>query len=397
MKSQTTQNRRRAIAGIPPGFLLPLTFLFFGLFTTDCNRSPDDGLTAFPMNDSISKLGKKKGKKRKYVYTKDNAPNMETPGFQQEWTKAVRLQKKLLEIKRRGKKNFKIGQARFDVTDLVQTTELLEQWGASAFVPLAEYFDLYQLSGKDGRGNVQFTSYFSPIIRVSGQQSGDYPYPIYARPKSWEGKMPTRKEIYKENALAGKGLELAYAKSLIDIQKMQLQGSGFVQFPNGMIYLFSYGGTNKHPRRSVQRYFKENFVQGKRGVTFGRIEKYIEKHPDKKDDILFHNPSYVFFVKKTFGNRVMGAGNVPLTPGLSIASDKYKLPMGTCFLAEVPKPGKRFTLHEPKFLFAQDVGGGVSGAGHVDYYMGIGEDARKRAEVMNHYGRMWLLLPKHKR
>ena len=35
-----------------------------------------------------------------------------------------------------------------------------------------------------------------------------------------------------------------------------------------------------------------------------------------------------------------------------------------------------------------------NGAGHVDLYMGIGEEAKRKSSALHHYGEIWLLLKK---
>ncbi|MEM0991655.1 MAG: 3D domain-containing protein, partial [Bacteroidota bacterium] len=47
-----------------------------------------------------------------------------------------------------------------------------------------------------------------------------------------------------------------------------------------------------------------------------------------------------------------------------------------------------------RILFAQDTGGAIKGAGRVDLYFGVGDEAAERANNFNVYGRLWLLLPK---
>ena len=65
-------------------------------------------------------------------------------------------------------------------------------------------------------------------------------------------------------------------------------------------------------------------------------------------------------------------------------------------LATVPKYDKKgnFSGHDFKILLAQDVGGAINGAGHVDVYSGTGTKGKIKASMRHHYGNMWILLPK---
>ncbi len=373
-------------------FLLGSSILFFASVIFSCERN--EGLiSAFHIPRDMTKEGKLLSAPiLKDIYNKSNVDSEICPRINQETIQAIRQQRKLLERKRRGKKHFKIGGLKFGKEDLERTVDALENWGSSAFVPPSEYFNTYLLSGKDQKGNVLFTGYYSPLLQVSSVGDETFRYPIYTRPQG-DGPFPTRYEIYKEGALYDKGLELAYAKSMLDIQKMQLQGSGYVQYRDGKIHLFSYGGSNGHPRKSIQRYFLNNYGKPGQGITLEKLGRFLRENRDKADEIVFHNPSYVFFIKNEKRKSVNGSGNVPLQAQISIATDKRYIPTGACMFAMKPSIQNKEFSHVPSVLLAQDVGGGIKGTGHVDLYTGVGLAGRKKA-ALSHYGQMWLLLAK---
>ncbi|MEL6924108.1 MAG: MltA domain-containing protein, partial [Bacteroidota bacterium] len=205
---------------------------------------------------------------------------------------------------------------------------------------------------------------------------------------------PTRAEIDGDGALDGRGLEIAYAKNLVDVYFMQVQGSGYVEFRNGERKLFAYDGTNKHPYRSIGRHMVDNNIIEAQFISMSRIKRYLNQHPNMRDSVLFHNPSYTFFTPQQSSPR--GAGLVPLTSDYSIAVDPKYIPLGSCLLGWVPIINERGHLlrHEFRFLVAQDVGGAIKGAGHIDLYSGTGLEGRKKASYLHHYGKLWLLLPK---
>ncbi len=298
----------------------------------------------------------------------------------------------MIQRRRRGRKSFNIDGLKFTKDDLEFTTVQLRNWSNSALVPLSAYFDTYQIKGKSGKGDVLFTGYYSPILQVRSGQTANYKYPIYAKPKGM-GELPTRAEIYK-GALSGKAEVLAYARSLLEIHQMQLQGSGYVQYENGEKYLFSYGGSNGHPRRSIQRYFVKEYGNGRKGASIPYIKKYMQLNPETAEDILSHDSSFVFFEKNKKGIRARGSGNVPLTPFTSIATDKRYIPTGSCLIGYKPLPGKSYPVkYEPTILLAQDVGSAIKGTGHIDLYCGVGEEGRK-STVFKDNGFLWLLLAK---
>jgi membrane-bound lytic murein transglycosylase A len=101
-------------------------------------------------------------------------------------------------------------------------------------------------------GNVLFTGYYSPVLEVRHRPDAQYKYPIYAMPNCG-GRCPSRAEIHR-GALANRGLELGYSKSLIDNFLMDVQGSGFVHYgDDDRLQYLGYSGKNGHGYVSIGR------------------------------------------------------------------------------------------------------------------------------------------------
>ena len=252
----------------------------------------------------------------------------------------------------------------------------------------------YQTWGKDKKGHVKYTGYFTPEISVKKNPDDLYRYPIYTKPKDWDGKLPTREEIDGEGALKDLGLELAYAKNPIDIYYMQVQGSGYVRFKEtGKKVLFRFNGGNGKKYRSIEKYILKNDIDVRR-LTLDGIKKYFLNNPERMNEVLFSNPSYTFFRPSKSG--VKGAGGVKLVEDISIAVDTKYFPLGSVVLASVPVYNKKGKIidHEFKILLAQDTGAAIRGPGHVDVYSGLGNKGKAKASALHHYGNMWILLPK---
>ena len=268
---------------------------------------------------------------------------------------------------------------------LDSTVQLLKVWSKSPNekVQIADLFDTYLLKGRDRKGNSKFTGYFSPIIEVSETYSEDYPFPIYSKPndETWEGKISTRGEILHQGALKGKGLELAWVKSMEDIKSLQLQGSGFVKYADGSQEYLNYGGDNGRTRKNTFS-AKKASMGSPEADSIARIE--------------YKNPGYTFF-ERAGKRQPIGAGTVELTPLISVAVDPRIVPLGSCMVAEVPVINERGRLirHELRIILAQDTGGAIKGSGRFDYYTGIGRKAFEEARYLSHYGRVWLLTPKN--
>ncbi len=326
------------------------------------------------------------------IYAPVSLDSIPTPLIDAATTAALKQQLLLLEQSRL-QKNRKIGKLAISEERLRKTIEILLQRQHGYPSDMNHVLEAWQLRGEDKRGNVLFTGYFTPVVPVKEKQQAPYLYPIYDRPRNWSGPYPSRRQIEAEHALAGKGLELAYAKDPVDIYFMQIQGSGFVEYPSGKRKYLAYNGTNKHPFRSIEAIIR-NHPDGEDAILSPQgMRKFFNSNPHLKDSLLHRNPSYTFF--SASDKAPEGAGGVPLTGFRSIAVDTRYIPLGACLLAALPdyQAASQTVKHRYVLLVAQDTGGGIRGPGHIDLYTGTGDDAGNRASRIRHYGRLWLLLP----
>ncbi|PKQ75616.1 murein transglycosylase A [Aeromonas sobria] len=271
----------------------------------------------------------------------------------------------------------------------------LSRWVANGGDPaqLTRYgVSLAQYGGSDRMGNVLFTGYYSPVLEVRHRPDTEYKYPLYAMPKCG-GRCPSRAEIH-QGALANRGLELGYSKSLIDNFLMDVQGSGFVHYgDDDRLQYLGYSGKNGHGYVSIGRVLIDRGEVAKEQMSMKAIKEWANRQPEESVMALVEqNPSYVFFERRPT-NDVVGAAGIPLLPLAAVAADKTLLPMGTPILAEVPlldKEGNWTGKHQLRLLIALDVGGAVK-KGHLDLYHGMGEEAGVAAGHYKHFGRVWKL------
>lgn len=354
--------------------------------------TPPDPAVAPPIQ--ITRKGKLKDAAR-FQHTFETSPlqDMDLPIIDGAMVAALENQIKLLDKKRKRKKR-RIGNLSIAPEQLEETIELLLSYQHTPPIDLYKSLEAHQIRGQDRRGNVKFTGYYTPIIKVNHRKKGRYQYPIYDRPKKWEGQWPSRRSIEAEGAFEGLDLELAYARDKLDIYYMQLQGSGYVAFPNGKKKLFAYNGNNRHPYRSIEKYLLTMEDYKINNLSIDGIKSFFNQHPQLIDSVLWQNPSFSFFSPKNAKPR--GAGGVDLSSFVSIAVDPKYIPLGSCLLLALPQldeSGERVIGHQLQFAVAQDVGGAIKGPGHIDVYMGVGPKARAKAEQLHHYGQVWLLLP----
>ncbi len=280
----------------------------------------------------------------------------------------------------------------FSGKQLKKTGAILAKGLSEDKINLAEYFDFYQIKGEDGKGNVHFTGYFTPMIKARLRPDEIFKYPIYAMPSG--NKLPTRQAIDHEKALAGSNLEMAFTSSLLDNYFLSVQGSGLLDFGNGDIRKIGYAGQNGHPYQSIGRILVSAGHIPAEKISLRSIRAWFSANPEQMIPILNKNRSYCFF--KWRKKDITGGAGVKLTPMHSVAVDKEFIPYGACLLAEMPVLDDNGKLkgHQPQILFAQDTGGAIRGPGHLDLYHGFGNQSGEKAGDLHHYGRVWLLLAK---
>src|SRR5699024_5641686 len=279
-----------------------------------------------------------------------------------------------------------------------RTYQAVEQWLFSPVEvnnPYVEQYGLttYQMAGQDGYGNVHFTGYYTPVVKARYTKDSEYRYPLYgmpARAKNKKGqlqRLPSRAQIYA-GALNGKNLELAYTKSQLDNFIMGVQGSGYVDFQDGLpLTFFSYKGKNGHKYQSIGRLLVERGEISQDKISMQEIRKWYNKQSQQEQlALLCQNPSFVFFYPKV-GEPVIGSAGVPLVAKTSVDSDRSLVPTGSVVIVELPllnKKGKFTGKYESRAMIALDVGGAIKGQ-RLDLYLGIGDEAAKLAGYFNHY------------
>ncbi|MFL6237099.1 MAG: murein transglycosylase A [Thermoanaerobaculia bacterium] len=265
-----------------------------------------------------------------------------------------------------------------------------------------------------------FTGYYEPLLHGSRRRHGRYTVPLYGRPpelvmvdlgrfrddlkgKRIAGKVEKgtlvpfadRKAI-DEGALASRKLEIVWVDDPVDAFFLQVQGSGRVELAEGGEMRVGYAAQNGHPYTSVGRALIQSRALNPQAVSMQTIRAWLEAHPDKIDDVLEKDASYVFF-QEVKGEGPMGAEGVPLTPGRSMAVDLSYLPLGVplWLAAGAPDPDLQKPDHKLHRLFvAQDTGGAIRGPVRGDLFWGFGPEAEALAGRMKHRGKLWVLLPK---
>lgn len=237
-----------------------------------------------------------------------------------------------------------------------------------------------------------FTGYFEPEIRAARSRGGAYQYPIYAVPPELPRgrKWLTRAQI-DTGALAGRGLEIAYAADPVDLFFLQVQGSGRLRLPDGAVMRIGFAAKNGHEYRSVGRELVRQGHLPQNRVSAQAIRSWVRANGDAGRRALHHNPSFVFFrvidhVPPEKGP--LGAMNRSITAGRTIAVDPVYTPLGAPVWVE--KDGRKPLR---RLMIAQDTGSAIKGAQRADVFYGTGADAGAEAGRIRDPGQMIVLLP----
>jgi hypothetical protein len=126
------------------------------------------------------------------------------------------------------------------------------------------------------------------------------------------------------------------------------------------------------------------------------IRTYINMHPDERREILFTNPSYIFFHWST-ASGVTGNLGRSLTPGRSIAVDQGCFPAASLAFLKTRQPvivSGKIIGWQPvhRFVLIQDTGSALKGPGRVDLFQGTGEQAGLLAGSMKETGSLFFFL-----
>jgi len=282
---------------------------------------------------------------------------------------------------------------------------------------IRQQFDVFQAAGTSGFNpsrKMMVTGYYQPVLDGSLKKQAPYLYPLYTIPpdlviKPSEGSTRkrigrlegvqftsywTREEIDTQDKAAGS--ELAWLKDPLDVFFLQVQGSGLIRLSDGTIRGIHFAAKNGHPYRSIGKYMVQTGRISVESASMESIRTYINNHPQERQEILFANPSYIFF-NWTRTHGAIGNLGRELTPGRSIATDQSCFPAGGLAFLKTRQPvirSGKIVNWKPihRFVLVQDTGSAIRGPGRVDLFEGAGDQAGRVAGSMKEAGTLYFLL-----
>ncbi|MBB3763913.1 murein transglycosylase A [Sphingomicrobium lutaoense] len=258
-----------------------------------------------------------------------------------------------------------------------------------------------------GGGTAFATGYFEPEIAGCRRPRPGCTTPIYSLPPdlirgqfsdaSGEGR-----GRYDENgnfvlyhdraaidagALAGRGLELAWAVDPVELFFLHIQGSGRVRMDDGSVLRIGYAGQNGRSYVAIGKLLRERGLMEPGTITMESLQAWLREDPVRGAALMAENPSYIFF-RVLEGEGPLGALEVPVTGRTTVAADPKFVPLGAPVWLDMDSDVA------DGLWVAQDTGGAIKGANRFDTFWGAGSEARRIAGAMSSSGRALVLLPK---
>ena len=260
------------------------------------------------------------------------------------------------------------------------------------------------------------TGYYEPWLEASLTPDDRYRYPLYGVPDDlktldlgafhprWNGQTLTyrmgengaepyhdREAIDGNGVLADRGLEIAWATDPVDVFFLQIQGSGRLDLSDGSSRHILYDGKNGRQYRSLGKLLIERGHVPREEMSMQRIRSFLNGNPDIARDLLFENPSYVFFRLAEDGP--YGAMGSILKPKVSVAVDRDMIPLGSMVVLKTALKDYDTNQSEPflSLMLAQDTGGAIQGT-RMDLFCGSGPEAEQLAGHLQEESEVFMLV-----
>lgn len=271
-------------------------------------------------------------------------------------------------------------------------------------------FTPYELYSKTNSNQGLITGYYEPLLYGSKTKTEEYKYPIYKTPSDMlmidlsnaypelkkyrlRGKLVNGKIVAYDDRKDLNNREdleaICYVNDEIDLFFLQIQGSGKVLLDTGETINVGYANQNGHKYFAIGRALLKEGVLKKTGASLQGIKKYLKQNPQRVEEILNKNRSYIFFSERKQG--ATGALGSELTGGRNLAVDRKYIPLGMPVFINTKNSVSQKKID--RLMVAADVGGAIKGEIRADFFYGKGADAELYAGGMKEKGTLTILVP----
>lgn len=324
----------------------------------------------------------------------------------------------------RAGKPYRTGALGVSPEELLPLLEKADGFEADSAQSMRQFFEAecqpFRIVRLDG-GAGFVTAFYEPEIEVSDHPDEIYRFPFYRRPVDLVdvndtnrptdmdpsyvfglngahgiGLYPDRKAI-DQGALKGRGLEIAWAKSKVDVFFVHVQGAARLRYTDGRSGRITYAAKAGHPFSGIGKLLLDRGEIPLQAMSMQAIRAWLADHPDQVDDVLWHNRSYIFFREAAVEDLSRGpiaAAKVPLVAGRSLAVDRLIHTFGFPFFIHSPSltrldQGKPFA----RLMLALDTGSAIVGPARGDIFTGSGDEAGDLAGAVRNDADFYILIP----
>ncbi|MDX3928417.1 MAG: murein transglycosylase A [Shinella sp.] len=323
-----------------------------------------------------------------------------------------------------GVKPYRTGSLGITAEDLLPAFEAASLCQADAKSSRAffeSWFTPFRIEKKDGSAGF-VTAYYEPEIEVRTERDDEYRFPFYRRPEDLvdlddsnrpegidpyfafarrEGgrimEYPDRAAI-EQGFLSGRNLEIAYARSKVDVFFAHIQGAARLLYPDGSVRRITYASKTGHRFFPIGKLLIERGEIEAATVSMASIRDWLACHSAAVDEVLWHNRSFIFFREapvEDIGLGPVAAAKVPLVAGRSLAVDRQIHTFGVPFFIDSPTlthidGGRPFR----RLMLALDTGSAIVGPARGDIFTGSGDAAGDLAGHVRNEADFYIFVPK---
>ena len=279
------------------------------------------------------------------------------------------------------------------------------------------------------------TAYFEPVVPGSRTRTSRFSAPLLRRPSDlvkldapeagalegfeWARRTPGGLVPYPDRAaidggaidetIAAEGLAIAWLDP-VDAFYVHIQGSARIALDEDGVddIRVTFAAKSGHPYTAIGRVLVRSGALPLAEADMAGIRAWLGAHPDRVDEVLHANRSYIFFAVSQDLDPALGpvgAEGVPLTPGRSIAVDRhvhaFGLPVWIDTVLDGADNGRERSASGGgggevwrRLTVAQDTGSAILGPARADLFLGTGPEAGRRAGPVAGAADFVLLLPR---
>ncbi len=266
-------------------------------------------------------------------------------------------------------------------------------------------------------GTGTLTGYFVPDYEASTTPTDEFSQPVRGKPADLvyvAGSQMTPAQSAAKVAARKSGSQYVAYYARADIEKMpapdatyfmrpedyffmQLQGSGFLDTPDGKRVYAAYAADNGLPFTGIAKTMVDQGLLAPNQTSGDNIHAWLAAHrgPDAQA-VMNADARYAFFSINPDQTEPNGAAGLPLPPGSAIAIDPAYHDLGDLFWINGVVGNNALSDAFPAYqrlVSALDTGGAIKGNIRADLYVGHGDRAGTEAGKIKHTLTMWRIVP----